>query len=180
LILKHVLAMLDQEHAEKVSLLSQDLARYIGLSEQEVAQIGHGALYHDVGKIAIPKSLLESTEKFTDEQRKLMQRHVEYGVSLLSVYNNQEMEAAKVIVASHHERWDGQGYPYGLMGEAIPLYGRIVAICDVFDALSSKRPYKEAWSLERVFEYMNEQSGKAFDPRLVEAFVKMMCKGVAV
>lgn len=180
MILGYVLAMLDQEHAERVSQLSQELARYIGLSEHEVAQIGHGALYHDIGKVAIPKAILESKEKFNDKQCKTMQRHVEYGISLLSVYNDEEMQAAKVIVASHHERWDGLGYPYGLMGEAIPLYGRIVAICDVFDALSSKRSYKEAWSLKRVYDYLNEQSGKAFDPRLTEAFLKIMCEGVAV
>ncbi|MGG1878821.1 HD-GYP domain-containing protein [Paenibacillus cisolokensis] len=180
MILENVLNILDRYHARRVSDLSMSLARHLGLSEREVGLIGQGALYHDIGKIAIPTSLLESKDKFSEEERRLMQRHVEYGLSILSVYTGEVMEAAKVIVVSHHERWDGQGYPYGLMGEKIPLYGRIVAICDVFDALCSERPYKAAWPLGQVLDYIKSQSEKAFDPRLTEAFLQIIYEGAAV
>lgn len=180
MILENVLNMLDRDHARRVSELSMSLARQLGLSEHEVWLIGQGALYHDIGKIAIPTALLESTEKYNEEERRLMLRHVEYGLSILSVHSDEKMEAAKVIVASHHERWDGQGYPHALMGEEIPLYGRIVAVCDVFDALCSDRPYKAAWPVGKALEYIKGQSGEAFDPRVAEAFLQMMAEGVAV
>ncbi|GJM78045.1 HD-GYP domain-containing protein [Paenibacillus sp. MB22_1] len=179
MILENVLNILDHNHARRVSKLSMSLARQLGLSEHEIHLIGQGALYHDIGKIAIPTSLT-SKEKFNEEDRRLMQRHVEYGLSILSVHTGEEMEAARAIIASHHERWNGQGYPHGLMGEAIPLYGRIVAVCDVFDALCSDRPYKAAWPASKALDYIKGQSGEAFDPRVVEAFLQMMAEGVAV
>lgn len=179
MILENVLNMLDHNHARRVSKLSMSLARQLGLSEHEIHLIGQGALYHDIGKIAIPTSLT-SKEKFNEEDRRLMQRHVEYGLSILSVHTGEEIEVAREIIASHHERWDGQGYPRGLMSEAIPLYGRIVAVCDVFDALCSDRPYKAAWPVDKALDYIKEQSGEAFDPRVVEAFLQMMAEGVAV
>ncbi|MNW47270.1 Cyclic di-GMP phosphodiesterase response regulator RpfG [compost metagenome] len=180
MILENVLNMLDRDHARRVSDLSISLARHLGISEHEVCLIGQGAMYHDIGKIAIPTSLLKSTHKFNEDEHRLMQRHVEYGISILSVHTGEKMEIAKTIVASHHERWDGHGYPYGLMGEEIPLYGRIVAICDVFDALCSERPYKAAWPKEKVLDYVKEESGESFDPRVAEAFLQMMTEGVAV
>lgn len=179
MILENVLNMLDHNHARRVSKLSMSLARQLGLSEHEIHLIGQGALYHDIGKIAIPTSLT-SKEKFNEEDRRLMQRRVEYGLSILSVHTGEEIEVAREIIASHHERWDGQGYPRGLMSEAIPLYGRIVAVCDVFDALCSDRPYKAAWPVDKALDYIKEQSGEAFDPRVVEAFLQMMAEGVAV
>ncbi|WP_301627261.1 HD-GYP domain-containing protein [Paenibacillus apis] len=172
--------MLDRDHARRVSELSKSLARQLGLCEHEIHLIGQGALYHDIGKIAIPTSLLESKEKFNEEERRLMQRHVEYGLSILSVHTGEEMEAAREIIASHHERWDGQGYPHGLMGEEIPLYGRIVAVCDVFDALCSDRSYKAAWPVGKALDYIRGQSGETFDPRVTEAFMQMLAEGVAV
>lgn len=183
MILENVLNMLDRDHARRASELSMSLARHLGLNEHEVSLIGQGALYHDIGKIAIPTFLLQSKEKFNEEERRLMQRHVEYGLSILSVHTvhtGEVMEAAKVVVASHHERWDGQGYPHGLMGEEIPLYGRIVTVCDVFDALCSDRPYKTAWPVGEALDYIKGQSGEAFDPRVTEAFMQMMADGVAV
>ncbi|MFE9279106.1 HD-GYP domain-containing protein [Paenibacillus glucanolyticus] len=180
MILENVLNMLDHNHARRVSKLSMSLARQLGLSEHEIHLIGQGALYHDIGKIAIPTYLLQSKEKFNEEEYRLMQRHVEYGLSILSVHTGEEIEVAREIIASHHERWDGQGYPRGLMSEAIPLYGRIVAVCDVFDALCSDRPYKAAWPVGKALDYIKDQSGEAFDPRVVEAFLQMMAEGVAV
>lgn len=180
MILENVLNMLDRDHARRVSKLSMSLARQLGLSEHEIHLIGQGALYHDIGKIAIPTYLLQSKEKFNEEEYRLMQRHVEYGLSILSVHTGEEIEAAREIIASHHERWDGQGYPHGLMGEEISLYGRIVAVCDVFDALCSDRPYKAAWPVGKALDYIKDQSGEAFDPRVVEAFLQMMAEGVAV
>lgn len=180
MILENVLNMLDRDHARRVSELSKSLARQLGLCEHEIHLIGQGALYHDIGKIAIPTSLLESKEKFNEEERRVMQRHVEYGLSILSVHTGEVMEVAREIIASHHERWDGQGYPHGLMGEEIPLYGRIVTVCDVFDALCSDRSYKAAWPVGKALDYIRRQSGEAFDPRVTEAFMQMMAEGVAV
>ncbi|CAM3824484.1 MULTISPECIES: HD-GYP domain-containing protein [Paenibacillus] len=180
MILENVLNMLDRDHARRVSKFSMSLARQLGLCEDEIHLIGQGALYHDIGKIAIPTSLLESKEKFNEDEYRLMQRHVEYGLSILSVHTGEEIEAAREIIASHHERWDGRGYPHGLMGEEIPLYGRIVAVCDVFDALCSDRPYKAAWPVGKALDYIKDQSGESFDPRVVEAFLQMMAEGVAV
>ncbi|WP_051290018.1 HD-GYP domain-containing protein [Paenibacillus massiliensis] len=180
MILKNVLDMLDPEHSKRVSVLSMDLARALKLSEREIELIGYGALYHDIGKISIPTSILESTSKLNEEDFKLMQRHVDYGLSILSVYTGEEMQAAQEIVASHHERWDGLGYPHGLMGEEIPLCGRIVSICDVFDALSSQRTYKADWPLGKVLDHVKSQRGTAFDPRLTDVFLEMVYEGAVV
>ncbi|GGH41127.1 hypothetical protein GCM10008014_00460 [Paenibacillus silvae] len=180
MILKNVLDMLDPEHAKRVSLLSMDLARSLNLSEQDVERIGYGAHYHDIGKISIPASILESGIQLTEHEFEIMKRHVEYGLSILSVQTSEEMDAAKVIVGTHHERWDGTGYPNRLKGEEIPLYGRIVSICDTYDALTSKRSYKSAWPIDEALAYINNQKGKAFDPYLTEVFLQMIQEGALV
>ncbi|GIP08248.1 hypothetical protein J1TS5_04180 [Paenibacillus macerans] len=180
MIFKNVLEILDQVHAERVSQLSMSLARTLDLNAKDIELIGHGALYHDIGKIAIPRSLLESRAKFTETERRMMQNHVKYGLALLSSFTSEEMEAAKTIIASHHERWDGKGYPNGLKGEQIPLYGRIVGICDVFDALTSERPYKSAWPLGKALDYIKGQSGIQFDPGLTESFLSLIYEGATV
>lgn len=172
MIYSHVLDQLDRRHAERVSDFSLALARFAGLPESECQRIAGAALYHDIGKIAIPDAILKSTSPLTDQQRKMMHKHVEYGLSLLSVYDSEDMRAAKEVIATHHERWDGSGYPNGLKGEEIPLSGRIVAISDVFDALMFSRPYKPAWGVERAAQFIENQAGKHFDPGLIVAFRK--------
>lgn len=160
----------DPGHAERVSELTYQLAQAIGLLEEECRRMGDAARYHDIGKIAVPPSILTSTGKLSAREMELMKRHVDYGVGLLSVYTGPIMKLARTVVATHHERWDGSGYPKKLKGEGIPLCGRIVAICDVFDALISPRSYKEPWPLEKALSYIRESSGILFDPVLVEAF----------
>lgn len=179
MILQNVLEMVDPVHSNRVSLLAGQFARHLNLSSHEVEVIQAAAKYHDIGKISIPLSILQSVEPFTEIQRKIMQRHVQYGLSILSVYNSEEMEVAKTIIATHHERWDGKGYPNGLSGNNIPLAGRIVALCDVFDALSSERPYKPAWALGQVLDYIRSERGKAFDPELTDKFLELICEGVS-
>lgn len=176
MILQNVLRIVDPEHASRVSVLATDFARMLSITEREAELIGIGAKYHDIGKISIPLSILQSPKPLTVVQQEMMQRHVEYGLSILSVYNSEEMDVAKTIIATHHERWDGTGYPNQLKGEEIPLAGRIVALCDVFDALSSERPYKSAWALGQVLDYIRYERGKAFDPELTDTFLNMICE----
>ncbi|WP_348622604.1 HD-GYP domain-containing protein [Paenibacillus polymyxa] len=170
MIYSHVLDQLDRRHAERVSDFSLALARCAGLLESECQRIAGAALYHDIGKIAMPSSILNSAAPLTAQQRDHMQKHVEYGLSLLSVYDSEDMRAAKEVISTHHERWDGSGYPKGLVGEEIPLSGRIVAISDVFDALMFSRPYKPAWGIRRAVQFIKDQAGKDFDPGLIGAF----------
>ncbi|WP_411347088.1 HD-GYP domain-containing protein [Paenibacillus sp. WLX2291] len=178
MILQNVLRMVDPEHSSRVSVLARNFAQALSIPEREAMLIGMGAKYHDIGKISIPLSILQSPMPLTEEQQEVMKRHVEYGLSILSVYHSEEMNVAKTIIATHHERWDGTGYPNQLKGEDIPLVGRIVALCDVFDSLSSERPYKPAWTLGQVLDHIRQERGKAFDPELTDKFLEMICEGV--
>lgn len=164
----------DPGHAERVSELTYQLAQAIELSEKQCQHMADAARYHDIGKIAVPTSILTSTGKLSAREMELMKRHVDYGVGLLSVYTGTLMKMARTVVATHHERWDGSGYPKRMNGEEIPLCGRIVAICDVFDALVSPRSYKEPWPLDKALNYIRESSGILFDPVLVEAFCTLV------
>ena len=123
---------------------------------------------HDVGKVAIPDAILHKPGKLTEEEWVTMKKHVEYGVDILSKSQRTLLVTAKEIVASHHEKWDGTGYPNGTKGENIPISGRIVALADVFDALGSKRSYKEPWSNEEIRAEIVKQRGLHFDPKLVD------------
>ena len=125
---------------------------------------------HDVGKIGIPDAILLKPGKFNDEEWEIMKKHTKYGAEIIDKEDSQIMKTSKEIALSHHEKWDGSGYPSGIKGENIPLSGRIVAVADVFDALTTVRPYKEAWSVEDAVKYINEQSGIHFDPKIVDAF----------
>ena len=129
---------------------------------------------HDVGKIAIPDFILHKPEPLTAAERDVMQRHTEVGGDLLAGSRSPVVQLGEVIARTHHERWDGNGYPAGLAGEAIPLAGRICAICDVFDALVSARPYKTAWAVEDALDEIRALSGSHFDPRLVELFLDLV------
>lgn len=155
-------------HVQRVSLISEKLAQLYGLNELEVGLIKYGSPLHDVGKVAIPDSILHKPGKLDAQEWEIMKKHVDYGVEILSKSKRRLFGTAREIAATHHEKWDGSGYPKGLAGENIPISGRIVALADVFDALGSKRSYKEPWPDEQIRQELVSQKGKHFDPRLVD------------
>jgi putative two-component system response regulator len=140
------------------------------LDTEAVENLRQAATLHDIGKIAISDTLLLKPGWFTPEERTRMQEHVQAGASILDGSRSQVLRTAREIVLSHHEWWNGEGYPFGLSGEAIPLSGRIVAVADVFDALTHERPYKPAWSVGAALDEVDRLAGRQFDPRVVEAF----------
>jgi putative two-component system response regulator len=129
---------------------------------------------HDIGKIGIPDHILLKPGKFTEDEWVVMQRHAQIGAEIIGFHGSDLLTMARNVALTHHERWDGKGYPNGLSGEAIPFEGRIAAICDVYDALTSARPYKQAWTTEAAVNYIVNESGKAFDPALVALFVDLV------
>jgi putative two-component system response regulator len=174
MIFQNVLELLeDQGHAERVSQLAYRLSRTIGLKERESELISRASRYHDIGKIVIPRKVLQLQTPLSEMEYKMVQRHVQFGLALMEVHTGEEILLAKSIIATHHEHWDGCGYPNGLKGEDIPICGRIVALCDVFDALRSERPYKKPWPLDWVLEFISVKAGKQFDPNLAEQFISM-------
>jgi len=173
--LKNVLHVLkDGGHSVRVGKLVFCLCIEIGLKQSEAEVIARASKFHDIGKVVIPNHILTSKEPLTTSERKLIEKHVMYGLSFVSLYQGEDIEVVKAIIASHHEHWDGNGYPFKLSGEDIPLCGRIVALCDVYDALCSKRPYKEPWKLDRVIPYLVERKGTQFDPSLVDPFFRVI------
>ncbi|NDV26239.1 HD-GYP domain-containing protein [Desulfovibrio sp. JC010] len=157
-------------HLVRMAEYSRILAENIYLDRKSVQLIHTSAPMHDIGKIGIPDSILLKPGKLDDEEWKAMQRHAEIGGSILSMGSSDYINMGAVIALSHHEKWDGSGYPSGLAGEDIPLPGRICAVADVFDALTSKRPYKEPFSIEKSLEIMKEGRGAHFDPQLIDIF----------
>jgi len=146
----------------------------LGLTAAEAETLRHASLLHDVGKIAVPDAILTKPGKLTDEEWVVMRRHAEAGAAILSGSRAPIMRMAEEIALTHHERWDGGGYPHGLAGEAIPLVGRICAVCDVFDALLLPRPYKEAWPLQDALDELRGERGRHFDPAVVDAFMTLV------
>lgn len=159
------------EHLRRISLYSQMLGRAAGLSDEQINDLRCASLMHDIGKIAIPDSILLKADSLTDEEKDLMRTHTLKGGELLSNSDAPMLKMGEQIALNHHERWDGTGYPHGKSGEVIPLAARIVSVADVFDALISKRVYKEAWTMEESLKYLREAAGKQFDPELVETFL---------
>ena len=157
-------------HVKRVSHICYELAMGYGLSKREAELIRLAAPLHDVGKVGIPDAILNKPGPLTDEEWAIMQLHAEKGHLILKDSNRDIVNTGAVIALSHHERWDGSGYPKGLKGEDIPIAGRIVALADVFDALRHKRCYKEPWSLDDVVKEINAQQGKQFDPKLIDVF----------
>ena len=162
------------EHIERIAGLCHQLGLAAGMSADEAELLRRASAMHDVGKIAIPDFILHKPEPLTAAERDVMQRHTEVGGDLLAGSRSPVVQLGEVIARTHHERWDGSGYPAGLAGEAIPLAGRICAICDVFDALVSARPYKTAWAVEDALDEIRALSGSHFDPRLVELFLGLV------
>ena len=159
-------------HVIRMSRSCQILALSAGLGEKTAELILYASPMHDVGKIGIRDETLLKPGKLTDEEFETMKTHAQIGADIIGVHKSPVLKLAREIALCHHEKWDGSGYPQGLSGEDIPLEARIVAICDVFDALTSKRPYKEAWPIEKAISFMQEQSGRHFDPRLIGLFVE--------
>ncbi|MFC0333247.1 HD domain-containing phosphohydrolase [Paenibacillus sepulcri] len=163
-------------HVKRVSEYSYVLALACGLSVEEAEQLKIVSPMHDIGKVAIPDAILQKPGKLTAEEYELMKQHTDIGYQLLKASGRQLLKTAAIIAYEHHEKWDGSGYPRGIRGEAIHLYGRITAIADVFDALGSKRVYKRAWELGRILELIREESGRHFDPQLVRIFMEQLPK----
>ncbi len=161
------------QHTERVGHVASRLALELGLPAGQVTLLRHAAPLHDVGKLAIPDCILLKPGRLTREEFEVMKTHAELGARLLSSGGSRVLQTAAVIAATHHERWDGAGYPKGLSAEAIPLVGRIVAVADVFDALTHDRPYKSAWSFEQALAEIERSSGSQFDPRVVAAFLAL-------
>ena len=164
----------DQEtegHTQRVTLKSVELAHAIGISDAELDHVRMGALLHDIGKLGIPDSILLKPGTLTVEEWKVMKMHTVYAHQWLTPIDF--LKSAINIPYCHHEKWDGSGYPRGLKGEEIPIYARLFAIVDVWDALCSDRPYRAAMSEPEVLEYIKNDSGKHFDPSLVKIFISL-------
>jgi putative two-component system response regulator len=161
------------QHTERVGEMSALIAREIGLADSQVSLIRRAAPLHDVGKIGIPDKILLKPGRLTTDEFATVRTHTTIGARILSGSRFPILRLAEEIAFSHHERWDGQGYA-GIAGEAIPLPGRIAAIADVFDALTQQRPYKDAWTVDRAVSEIEQQSGRQFDPALVDAFLRII------
>ena len=158
------------EHTQRVGRTSAAIARILGLRPEQVSLIRHAAPLHDVGKIGLQDGILLKRGRLTDGERDVMKTHVSIGRSILSGSRSPLLKMAEEIAWTHHERWDGKGYLTGLTGDEIPLSGRIVAVADVFDALTHTRPYKEAWPVDDAVAQIVSESGAHFDPLVVDAF----------
>lgn len=160
------------KHVIRMSHFSQRLGLAIGMSEREADDLLTAAPMHDIGKIGIPDRILQKPGPLDAEEWKIMKTHTTIGAHIVGAHQTGMLGMAHRIALGHHEKWDGSGYPSGLAGEQIPIEARIVAIADVFDALTSKRPYKEAWPIDVAVAHIEKDAGKHFDPALVPLFVK--------
>ena len=158
-------------HVIRMSHYSRIIAKGIGLSDVEADQILSAAPMQDIGKIGMPDRILLKPEKLDEEEWTLMQKHPEYGANIIGDHESDLLRMAKEVALTHHEKWNGEGYPRGLVGEEIPLVGRIIAIADVFDALTTQRPYKQAWPVDKALNFIKDEKGKHFDPALVDIFL---------
>jgi putative two-component system response regulator len=172
----HAMDLRDHEtegHSQRVKELTIKMARMFGMSEEELVHVRRGALLHDMGKLGIPDSILQKKDQLSPAEWEIMRRHPQLAFDML--YPVEYLRQAAVeIPYCHHEKWDGTGYPRGLQGEEIPIAARLFAVVDVWDALTSDRPYRPAWTKEEAFNYIREQSGKHFDPQVVELFFKVV------
>ena len=177
--LRRIFEMTDELHSHglRSAWLSAQLSTQLALPTHQVHAIARAALTHDIGKHALPASLLDKPAPFTPRERRLVERHCLIGAGMLLVDAQQDTAASSTVAVavalSHHEWWNGQGYPFGLSGDTIPRCGRIVAVADVFDALVSVRPYKLAWSTSAAVDYIVRKSGTQFDPECVDALVRV-------
>jgi PAS domain S-box-containing protein/putative nucleotidyltransferase with HDIG domain len=161
-----------ENHTQRVTKLAVALARALGFNEQQMVHLRRGAILHDIGKMGIPDSILQKPGPLSAEEWEIMRRHPQFAYEMLSPIRY--LRPALDIPYCHHERWDGSGYPQGLKGEEIPLAARLFAVVDVFDALTSNRPYRPAWPRAEAIAYLRQQAGKLFDPQIVAAFLKII------
>jgi methanogenic corrinoid protein MtbC1 len=161
-------------HIERIGRFSVLLAEHIGMDAEFCERLRHAAPLHDVGKVAIPDAILLKPGPLTPEERAIVETHAEEGHRLVRGSSSSILDMAATIALSHQEKWDGSGYPRGLKGEAIPIEGRIVAVADVFDALTSDRVYRKAFSVDEAIQMMREQRGRHFDPVLLDAFMEVL------
>lgn len=163
------------EHINRMSHSCYQLARAFGFSDDEAVKIRHASTLHDIGKIGIPDDILLKPGKLTPAEQQIMQQHSRIGYEILGGAEKSEtLKLAKTICLYHHERWDGTGYPTGIKGKEIPIEARIATICDVFDALTSDRPYKQAWPEKEAVQFIKDHSGIYFDPELVPIFMQTL------
>lgn len=161
-------------HVKRVAEYSYILARELGMSVEEADLLRMASPMHDIGKVAIPDSVLKKPGKLTNEEFDVMKSHTKIGYALLKNSNRHILQAAAIVAHQHHEKWNGRGYPEGLEGEDIHMYGRITALADVFDALGSDRVYKKSWELDRILNLFKEERGEHFDPQVVDAFMNCL------
>jgi HD-GYP domain-containing protein (c-di-GMP phosphodiesterase class II) len=164
---------LTRTHSQEVAIMAHHLAEGLGLGEERCEAFHIAGHLHDIGKIGIPDLVLLKPGELTPEEIALMKTHTTIGAKVLSGSQSRMLQVAEIIALAHHERWDGAGYPRGLKGDDIPLAARIVAIADVVDALSSDRPYRDAWPKEQIATEIVRQSGRQFDPSVVEAYLRI-------
>lgn len=168
------------KHIMRIGAYVSELCRVMGLSNDYCSKLFHASMMHDVGKIAIPDEVLLKPGKLTPDEFDRMKQHTIKGYEMLKGSNSEVINLAEQIALTHHERWDGTGYPNGLRGEDIPLCGRITALIDVFDALLTKRPYKEPWALDDVLKYISAAGGGQFDPNIVAVFMAHLQNFIAI
>ncbi|KAA1171458.1 response regulator [Marinobacter salinexigens] len=161
-------------HVIRMSYFARVIALEAGMCEAWADTLLNAAPMHDIGKIGIPDAVLQKPGKLNPEEWAVMQQHARIGAEIIGEDGSDLLNMAREVALCHHEKWDGTGYPEGLKGKDIPLSARIVALADVFDALTSERPYKKAWSIERATDLVREQSGKHFDPELVDVFFRSL------
>lgn len=159
-------------HTQRVTEMTLKLARILGCTEDELVHIRRGALLHDMGKMGIPDEILQKPGPLTDDEWVVMRRHPQYAYQMLSPINY--LSQALIIPYYHHERWDGSGYPHKLKGEDIPLHARLFSVVDVWDALSSDRPYRKGMPMKEIIEYLQKEAGRLFDPDIVDKFVPLI------
>jgi HD-GYP domain-containing protein (c-di-GMP phosphodiesterase class II) len=159
-------------HSRRVTELTLQLAKIFRIPDHELTHIRRGVLLHDIGKMGVPDQILKNTGPLSEDEWGEMRKHPQYAYDL--IHPIAYLRPALDIPFCHHEKWDGSGYPRGLKGEQIPLAARIFAVVDVYDALSSDRPYRDAWSKQEVLNYLREQSGIHFDPKILDAFLQIL------
>lgn len=157
-------------HIERVSKYAYYIAKSYGLEESYAQILSNSVPMHDIGKIGVPEEILHKPGKLTYDEFETIKTHCKIGAEIIGEHSSDLLKAARIVSLQHHEKWDGTGYPNCLVGESIHIYARITAVADVFDALTSKRPYKEAWTNEAALNYIIMQSGQHFDPKVIEAF----------
>nr|WP_250885649.1 two-component system response regulator [Shewanella jiangmenensis] len=167
-------------HVVRMSHYARLLALQVGLPEPFCEMLYNAAPMHDIGKIGTPDAVLKKPAKLDADEWKIMQQHAQIGAEIIGEHADPLLQMSRRIALTHHEKWDGSGYPNGLKGEEIPIEGRIVAIADVFDALTSIRPYKKAWTIEDTMALLESEAGKHFDPALVEHFKVILPEVIAI